>query len=483
MGPATAPQRLPRYGCSGAPRNAPLRPASGLRLEKPCFGKVSGRRAPALARTAAGPSATSFELRLVELWNHFGKKLLRSFPDVRGNFVWVNAKTGAKSEQDVLQTLRIAKTREPDNCEALRRMGTWLSEEGATIENAMDYLKSIMTDEGLGLDFAKQALTSAEGKKYVAACEFFNTKGEQDKDAEELSGHVEHFLQFLTEDGEKKCKRARRLALCAARLYLLAASFLEQSSICQHPDQWAPKVDAKLGSAAAFKKKPTAKRLAAFMEEAAQSAAAASTSDRRKRAAADDSSEKPVSSSSASADSSASSSKKKKKAAKSKKEKKAKAAKAKQSQKSKKAGKKDKAKASTCSEKAKKRREAKAKPSSDSGGRGARAGFADSDSSEAPQPAGWPEQAAGPLAEWSKEDSQAAAVAWAASAPKLAAGSFEPAEYKDHIELIPAAVREALDVQIRADRSRPPRRVDELTAAYYGIFAVAELFWAAHSAA
>ena len=422
--------------------------------------------------TVSSTSATK-----VELWNHFGKKLLRSFPDVRGNFVWVNAKSGAKSEQDVLQTLRIAKTREPDNCEALRRLGTWLSEEGATVENAMDYLKSIMTDEGLGLDFAKQVLTSADGKKYVAACEFFNTKGEQDKDAEELSGHVEHFLQFLTEDGEKKCKRARRLALRAARLYLLAASFLEQSSLCQHPDQWAPKVEAKLNSAAAFKKKPTAKRLAAFLEEAAQSAAAASTSDRRKRAAADDSSEKPVSSSSASADSSASSSKKKKKAAKSKKEKKAKAPKAKHSQKSKKAGKKDKAKASSASEKVKKRGEkAKAKPSSDSGGRGARAGY--SDSSEAPQPAAWPEQAAGPLAEWGKEDSQAAAVAWAAYAPKLAAGSFEAAEYKDHIELIPAAVREALDVQIRADRSRPPRRVDELTAAYYGIFAVAELFWA-----
>ncbi|CAJ1459931.1 unnamed protein product, partial [Effrenium voratum] len=339
------------------------------------------------------------------------------------NFVWVN----------VLQTLRIAKTREPDNCEALRRLGTWLSEEGATVENAMDYLKSIMTDEGLGLDFAKQVLTSAEGKKYVAACKFFNTKGEQDKDAEELSGHVEHFLQFLTEDGEQKCKRARRLALRAARLYLLAASFLEQSSLCQHPDQWAPKVEAKLGSAAAFKKKPTAKRLAAFLEEAAQSAAAASTSDRRKRAAADDSSEKPVSSSSASADSSASSSKKKKKAAKSKKEKKAKAAKAKHSQKSKKAGKKDKAKASSASENVKKRGEkAKAKPSSDSGA------------------------AAGSLGHWQS----GARSRLGGYAPKLAAGSFEAAEYKDHIELIPAAVREALDVQIRADRSRPPRRVD-----------------------
>ena len=77
----------------------------------------------------------------------------------------------------------------------------------------------------------------------------------------------------------------------------------------------------------------------------------------------------------------------------------------------------------------------------------------------------------------------AAQFAWAAYAPKLVAGVFEPAEYKEHVEMVPAAVREALDVQVRADRSRPPRRVDELTAAYFGIFAAAEQYWAANGAA
>ena len=425
----------------------------------------------------------------VELWNHFGKRLLRSFPDAHGNFVWVNPKSGAKTEQDVLSTLRVAKTREPDNCEALRRLGTWLSEEGATVESAMDYLHNIMTDEGLGLDFAKQLQTTSAGKKYVAACQYFNTKGAEDKDPAELSDHLTHFLDYLTEDGQKKCKRARRLALCAARLYLAATSFLEQSAMCLHPEQWAPRVEAKTDCAAAFKKKPSARRLTAWMEEAVAGAAEALSLERkRKRATADDSSERPVSSAASEESSSSSDKKKKKKKAnKAKKEKKTKTAKAKTSQKSKTASKRGKARASSSSEPKKRldgKAKSKAKPSSESGGRGARAAFADSETSEEqPALAAWPAEVAGPLAGWSQEDVAAAQFAWAAYAPKLAAGVFDPAEYKEHVEMVPAAVREALDVQVRADRSRPPRRVDELTAAYFGIFAAAEQYWAAHGAA
>ncbi|CAJ1333665.1 unnamed protein product, partial [Effrenium voratum] len=111
-------------------------------------------------------------------------------------------------------------------------------------------------------------------------------------------------------------------------------------------------------------------------------------------------------------------------------------------------------------------------------------GYMDSDSESPP----WSPELAALLVAWGRCKTRAAARAWAAYAPRLASGvkeqlGFKPAEYKKHVEMVPAEVREALDVRVRAERSRPPRRVDELTAAYFGIFAAAEQYWAAHGAA
>ena len=60
------------------------------------------------------------------------------------------------------------------------------------------------------------------------------------------------------------------------------------------------------------------------------------------------------------------------------------------------------------------------------------------------------------------------------------AGCFETAEFKERIEAIPVSIREALDVHVKAERVRPPRRLNELID---GIFAAAELYWKTHSTA
>ena len=64
------------------------------------------------------------------------------------------------------------------------------------------------------------------------------------------------------------------MVLCAARMFVLGASALEQMALAQHPEEWAQQMNTEkqpAAAAGAFKKKPTAKRYRALLEAAAAS--------------------------------------------------------------------------------------------------------------------------------------------------------------------------------------------------------------------
>ncbi|OLP76069.1 hypothetical protein AK812_SmicGene44046 [Symbiodinium microadriaticum] len=238
----------------------------------------------------------------VELYNHLAKNLLRPFPDAAGNFLWLKRSDKAQREQDMLKPAYLAKTRAVENCEALSRMSTYLSEEGATISNAANYLGNSPTVEKLGLDFF-QTLGSSSGQKFVKACAFFDKDDSSSKDAGSVDGHVDAYIDFLSSDGDTKIKKARRMVLAGARAYLCGMSFLEQAALVRHPEIWASKVvvETQQASAREFRKKPTCKRLRQVLKDSALSLleAVEAQSKRKKRAALEASShDSPVSSSS-----------------------------------------------------------------------------------------------------------------------------------------------------------------------------------------
>ncbi|CAE7347900.1 unnamed protein product, partial [Symbiodinium sp. CCMP2456] len=208
----------------------------------------------------------------VELYNHLAKNLLRPFPDAAGNFLWLKRSDKAQREQDMLKPAYLAKTRAVENCEALSRMSTYLSEEGATISNAANYLGNSPTVEKLGLDFF-QTLGSPSGQKFVKACAFFDKDDSSSKDAGSVDGHVDAYIDFLSSDGDTKIKKARRMVLAGARAYLCGMSFLEQAALVRHPEIWAPKVvmETQQASAREFRKKPTCKRLRQVLKDSALS--------------------------------------------------------------------------------------------------------------------------------------------------------------------------------------------------------------------
>ena len=86
-------------------------------------------------------------------------------------------------------------------------------------------------------------------------------------------------------------------------------------------------------------------------------------------------------------------------------------------------------------------------------------GYVDSDSSESSPP--WSEELAALLAAWGRDETRAAARAWAEYAPRLAAGGFETAEFKARIEAIPVSIREALDVHVKAEQAGWPSQASQ----------------------
>ena len=246
---------------------------------------------------AATKKAAQFraaETGKIQLWQHLAKNLLRPFPDQAGNFLWVSAKAGAKTEQDLLQPKNLAKGRTTNNCEALVRMPTYLSEEGACIARGVKYLEKLKTPEATGLDFL-ELFDEDGGKAFLAACRYFDKSDDADKEPENAAEHAEAMAKFLTEDGATKAKRARRLALVSARLYGVSVSLLEQMALAQQPEAWAGRLDRgkqPAEAAKAFQSKPTLKRLRALWEASAEILAkdAQNQTKKRKAAAADRSS-------------------------------------------------------------------------------------------------------------------------------------------------------------------------------------------------
>lgn len=400
----------------------------------------------------------------VELYNHLAKNLLRPFPDAAGNFLWLKRSDKAQREQDMLKPAYLAKTRAVENCEALSRMSTYLSEEGATISNAANYLGNSPTVEKLGLDFF-QTLGSPSGQKFVKACAFFDKDDSSSKDAGSVDGHVDAYIDFLSSDGDTKIKKARRMVLAGARAYLCGMSFLEQAALVRHPEIWAPKVvvETQQASAREFRKKPTCKRLRQVLKDSALSLleAVEAQSKRKKRAALEASShDSPVSSSSKASGSSDLVKKKEKKSAKKRPPVSSdsssenpsspsnKKRKTKDEKKDKKQDKKDKTSVEKKDKRRnekdkKKRREISASPAAPSAPKPSKlSNLADSASEDflADQTAA--------LMTWQLSEIQSAAGEWEARKQDFLGNVMTSEEFEKYLHLIPEAVRQAFQLQI-----------------------------------
>ncbi|CAJ1393726.1 unnamed protein product [Effrenium voratum] len=414
------------------------------------------------SRRGAGETQTQ---NAVPFYSHFAKSVLRPFPDSAGNFLWIPRGKGAKTEQDLLKPARLAKSRSSANCEALGRMPTYLSEEGACVAHAAEYLKDNLALEKFGAGFVER-LREGEGAKFVEACCFFNKDDETEKDVAKAAEHVANYLDFLTNDPEAKIKEARRMVLCAARMFVLGASALEQMALAQHPEEWAQQMNTEkqpAAAAGAFKKKPTAKRYRALLEAAAASLLSEQSLTRKRKkpkledsSAADSEDEEATDKEDSSEESgqqhgSISSDEKKKK---------------KKKQKTKEAAKeRDRKKA----DKSKQKGKDKAKPASAEV-------LVDS-----PEPEDPDEEQTQALSKWQLSEIQSAEGEWQLFKEVLKSAAATQEDFAKHLNYVPVEVREAFGVKVKKLPAKAEAR-GAVAQRMQDIIAAGKSFWAAQQA-
>ena len=372
---------------------------------------------------------------------------------------------GAKTEQDLLKPARLAKSRSSANCEALGRMPTYLSEEGACVAHAAEYLKDNLALEKFGAGFVER-LREGEGAKFVEACCFFNKDDETEKDVAKAAEHVANYLDFLTNDPEAKIKEARRMVLCAARMFVLGASALEQMALAQHPEEWAQQMNTEkqpAAAAGAFKKKPTAKRYRALLEAAAASLLSEQSLTRKRKkpkledsSAADSEDKEATDKEDSSQESgqrhgSTSSEEKKKK---------------KKKQKTKEAAKEREKKKADKKLRGKQKSKDKAKPASAEV-------LVDS-----PEPEDPDEEQTEVLSKWQLSEIQSAEGEWQLFKEVLKSATATQEDFAKHLNYVPVEVREVFGVKVKKLPAKAEAR-DAVAHRMQDIIAAGKGFWAA----
>ena len=314
------------------------------------------------------------------------------------------------------------------------------------------------------------------------------------KEVADAERHVSKHMSFLEKLSDDKKKECRRLALHAARLFLLSCSVLEQAALVQHPDKWNSKVDLKHQhtAAKAFAKGGGSKRLKAWLVEVAQDNIKKSKG-RKKVATADGSSgdglhsasgsyQSPASSASSpspDAGSSHSGSTSQDKSAKKKKKEK----KCRPAAKAKRAGKKDKSKKAKKSRSAdrKKRRRSSSSPAPPTAPKkktpAAEEAFPAMDDSESPQPEEVQEALTAAqedaFADWQLSEIQSAAGEWEEFANSN--GTLE--EFKKVYGLLPESARAAFNLKLKVERTKLPRNLPDVVARAQKILTLGVAIW------
>ena len=170
---------------------------------------------------------------------HLAKKGLRSYIGEQGPFFL----EGADTETAYFEPHAVSRTRTATNCEAMNRMGFFLSFFSSTMSGGADALFGCFGPEGdaakAGVKQLLDALASPSGEEFLAAMEYFNVKKQMPRSAEETPAHVSAMLAFLGEEPEELHGSAVLLLGVAFRLQLFAAHLVEVQSLLLDISHWA----------------------------------------------------------------------------------------------------------------------------------------------------------------------------------------------------------------------------------------------------
>ena len=174
---------------------------------------------------------------------HLSKASLRHFIGEQGPFFL----QGARDETEFFAPAMVAKTRTASNCEAINRLGYYVSFFSSTCTAGLDALTVFTEGAEAALDMVGASglgamFQSTAGKHFADACEYLNVKNNAKRTASDTSEQLHAMFGFLGESAESLHEEAVKMAAFAARLYLFSISLVEMTSLVMNVQHWADSV-------------------------------------------------------------------------------------------------------------------------------------------------------------------------------------------------------------------------------------------------
>ena len=174
----------------------------------------------------------------VEPYMHFGKHTLAPFSN---DGLPIYLPSGIKKEKKLYTLSAVRDLLNHLNSEFCRRPAIGLSEKSASINDFLKLLEE-NPDPNKALDAFMEFFKTPDGKKFVAASDYFNTNNEHSRNAETSAQHLEEYFDFFSNHGEDAEKIFRNGMLVSTRMLLACASGLECASLATNVKAWAKKI-------------------------------------------------------------------------------------------------------------------------------------------------------------------------------------------------------------------------------------------------
>ncbi|CAE7312517.1 unnamed protein product [Symbiodinium sp. CCMP2456] len=196
----------------------------------------------------------------------FAKHALAPYPNEQGNPLY----SGDVDHEEFLEPKAIVKSRNPTNCEYLRRPGMAVSLAAAALRvGGPEAVKDKIDGHQSVAKFLKE---KADFVKCLKVLDIGKTRKPDKKQIEKAMGTFVDTFQSL---GDKERKARTSLAVSSARLYLLAMNALETADLLANPKIYARKVEKapgqlKLDAASWMKHPGEANKLKAMLVRSLQ---------------------------------------------------------------------------------------------------------------------------------------------------------------------------------------------------------------------
>ncbi|CAE8656805.1 unnamed protein product, partial [Polarella glacialis] len=177
-------------------------------------------------------------------WN--AVKSLRPFPSEIGSAFYMRA--GARSDKDMVDPRRIAERLDHSKCEAMNRLGRWISVMASSITEGATFIGKYIPEledvqfKKTGLSSLRSFFDSEAGQTLAQACNRLHVSAGDARSSASVKKALVPFCDFLARS-EEYTSACARTAMFSAKAYLLSMNLLDGFALFDSRQRWADELE------------------------------------------------------------------------------------------------------------------------------------------------------------------------------------------------------------------------------------------------